>query len=98
MAIDSYRFLDFGSRQVMKAWASRQKPGVIPFTPLAKPLRECTVALVSTAGVARNEARFSSKGEKPIPGVKGRYVWKYYDDDGESPTPPSKRVPPVKHK
>ena len=39
MSIDSYRFLDFGSRQVMKAWAARQEPGVIPFTPLAKPLR-----------------------------------------------------------
>jgi len=53
VAIDSYRFLDFASRQVMKAWAARQEFGVIPFTPLAKPLRECTVALISTAGVAR---------------------------------------------
>ena len=41
MAIDCYRFLDFASRQVMKAWAARQEPGVIPFTPLRKPLREC---------------------------------------------------------
>jgi len=41
MSIDSYRFLDFGSRQVMKAWAARQEPGIIPFTPPAKPLREC---------------------------------------------------------
>ena len=40
MAIDSYRFLDFASRQVMKAWAARQEQGMIPFTPLAKPLRE----------------------------------------------------------
>jgi hypothetical protein len=38
MAIDSYRFLDFATRQIMKAWAARQEPGVIPFTPLAKPL------------------------------------------------------------
>ena len=57
MAIDSYRFLDFGTRQVMKAWAARQQRGVIPFTPLAKPLPECTVALVSTAGVARTDDR-----------------------------------------
>jgi hypothetical protein len=35
MSIDSYRFLDFASRQVMKAWAGRQERGVIPFTPLA---------------------------------------------------------------
>ncbi len=68
MAIDSYRFLDFASRQVMKAWAARQEPGVIPFTPLAKPLPECTVALVSTAGVARNDDRpFDQEGERRNP-------------------------------
>lgn len=68
MAIDSYRFLDFGTRQVMKAWAAREEPGVIPFTPLKKPLRECTVALVSTAGVARNDDRpFDQDGERCDP-------------------------------
>jgi D-proline reductase (dithiol) PrdB len=68
MAIDSYRFLDFASKQVMKAWAARQEPGVIPFTPLAKPLRECTVALVTSAGVARNDDRpFDQEGERRNP-------------------------------
>jgi D-proline reductase (dithiol) PrdB len=68
MAIDSYRFLDYASRQVMKAWAGRQEPGVIPFTPLAKPLRDCTVALVSTAGVARLDDRpFDQDGERRNP-------------------------------
>jgi D-proline reductase (dithiol) PrdB len=68
MAIDSYRFLDFASRQIMKAWAARQKPGDIPFTPLAKPLRDCTVALLSTAGVARNDDRpFDQEGERRNP-------------------------------
>ena len=66
--IDSYRFLDFAARQVMKAWAARQEPGVIPFTPLAKPLSECRVALVSTAGVARNDDRpFDQEGERHNP-------------------------------
>lgn len=66
--IDSYRFLDFASRQIMKAWAARQEPGVIPFTPLAKPLSECTVALVSTAGIARNDDRpFDQEGERRNP-------------------------------
>lgn len=55
MSIDSYRFLDFGTRQVMKAWAARHEPGIIPFTPLGKPLHDCTIALVSTAGIARND-------------------------------------------
>ena len=68
MSIDSYRFLDFASRQVMKAWAARQEPGLIPFTPLARPLRECTVALVTTAGVARNDDQpFDQDGERRNP-------------------------------
>jgi D-proline reductase (dithiol) PrdB len=69
LAIDSYRFLDFATRQVMKAWAARQaEGGVIPFTPLAKPLSECTVALLSTAGVARNDDRpFDQEGERRDP-------------------------------
>jgi D-proline reductase (dithiol) PrdB len=66
--IDSYRFLDFASRQVMKAWAARQEPGMIPFTPLTKPLSECRVALLSTAGVARNDDRpFDQEGERRNP-------------------------------
>ena len=41
---------------------------MIPFTPLAKSLRECTVALVSTAGVARNDDRpFDQDGERRDP-------------------------------
>ena len=68
MGLDSYRFLDFASRQVMKAWAARQHAGVIPFTTLAKPLSECTVALVSTAGIARNDDRpFDQEGERRNP-------------------------------
>ena len=68
MAIDSYRFLDFAARQVMKAWAARQEAGVIPFSPLARPLRECTVALISTAGIARNDDRpFDQEGERRDP-------------------------------
>ena len=68
MGIDSYRFLDFASRQVMKAWAARQRPGVIPFTPVAKPLGECTVALVSTAGVARKDDQpFDQERERRDP-------------------------------
>jgi hypothetical protein len=68
MSIDSYRFLDFASRQVMKAWAARQKPGVIPFTPRTKPLAECTVALVSTAGVARKDDQpFDQERERRDP-------------------------------
>jgi D-proline reductase (dithiol) PrdB len=68
MGIDSYRFLDFATRQVMKAWAARQKPDAIPFTPLAKPLSECTVALLSTAAVACIDDRpFDQEHERRDP-------------------------------
>ncbi len=68
MSVDSYRFLDFATRQVMKAWAARQERGVVPFTPLPKPLPECTVALVSTAGIARNDDRpFDQERERRDP-------------------------------
>jgi D-proline reductase (dithiol) PrdB len=68
LSIDSYRFLDFASRQVMKAWAARETPGVIPFTPLAKPLADCTVALISTAGIARTDDRpFDQERERRDP-------------------------------
>jgi len=45
-----------------------------------------------------DEARFSSKGEKPVRHAKGKYVWKFYDDDGEYPIPPSKQLRPLKQK
>jgi D-proline reductase (dithiol) PrdB len=68
MPIDSYRYVDFATRQIMKAWASRQEPGEIPFTRLAKPLNECTVALITSAGVARNDDRpFDQEGERRDP-------------------------------
>src|SRR6185503_16374240 len=68
MAIDSYRFVDYATRKIMQAWAARQEPGTIPFTPLAKPLRECTVALISTAGIARNDdVPFDQEGERRNP-------------------------------
>ena len=68
MTIDSYKYVDFATRQIMKAWAGRQEPGVIPFTRLSKPLRECTVALLSSAGIARNDQRpFDQEGERRNP-------------------------------
>jgi len=45
-----------------------------------------------------DEPRFSSKGEKPVPNAKGIYVWKYYDDEGEHPIPPSKQRRPSNQK
>ncbi len=50
--VDSYRFLDGITRRVMKHWASLGAPRETPWTPLAKPLLQCTVSLLSSAAVA----------------------------------------------
>lgn len=70
MAIDSYRFLDFATRQIVKAWTEREskKTREIPWTPLARPLSQSTVALVTTAGVARrDDVPFDQEGERRNP-------------------------------
>jgi len=68
--IDSYRFLDFATRQIIKAWVDREarETRAIPWTPMAKPLAECTVALIATAGVAcRDDVPFDEEGERRNP-------------------------------
>jgi D-proline reductase (dithiol) PrdB len=70
MPIDSYRFLDFATRQIIKAWVNRetQKNRPIPWAPMTKPLSQCTVALITTAGVARcDDAPFDQERERQNP-------------------------------
>lgn len=68
---DSYRFLDFITRKVMKSWAERglrSRPADVPWTPLGKPLSRARVALLSTAAVARTDDRpFDTEGERRNP-------------------------------
>ena len=46
---------------------------------------------------ASNEQRFSSKGEKPVPEAKSDHEMKFYlDDEGRTPIPPSRLIPPPK--
>src|SRR5215831_4529042 len=52
MTIDSYRFLDGMTRRMVKTWAGLGKPDDIPWTSLTKPLRDCTVAMITTGGIA----------------------------------------------
>jgi len=68
--IDSYRYLDFATRQILKAWVKReaQEKRPIPWTPMTKPLADCTIALVTTAGVARlDDLPFDQEGERRNP-------------------------------
>jgi hypothetical protein len=46
-----------------------------------------------------NEPRFSSQGEKPVPGAKSDHEMKFYlDDEGRVPLPPSRMSAPPKQK
>lgn len=68
--VDSCRYLDFITRQMVKSWAAMESPGAhaIPWTPLAKPLAECTVALISSAAVAlKTDRPFDQEGERQNP-------------------------------
>ena len=67
--MDPYRFLPFMSRKVMKAWAERERPPTrVAWTPLTKPLSQCRVALISTAGLAmRSDEPFDQQGERDNP-------------------------------
>ncbi len=55
--VDSYRFLDGVSKRVMRHWSGLRPGGSSPWTPLAKPLPQCTIALVSSAALALNSDR-----------------------------------------
>jgi D-proline reductase (dithiol) PrdB len=68
MTMDSYRFLDFISRQVMKAWVERERPRAIPWAPLRRPLAQSTIALVSSAGIAlKSDTPFDQERERRDP-------------------------------
>lgn len=68
MTVDSYRFVDRITRRVLKAWEARESYREIPWTPLRKPLAECTVAAVSTAGLAlESDEPFDQEGERQNP-------------------------------
>ena len=66
--VDSYRFLDRTTRTLVQNWIKMEKPRESPWTPLSKPLNECTVALVSSAGLAlKTDRPFDQEGEQRNP-------------------------------
>lgn len=67
--IDRNLYLDFLSRKVMKGWMKHEAPpNDIPWKPLTKPLTQCTVALVGSAGVAlKSDRPFDQEGERRNP-------------------------------
>ncbi len=66
--VDSYRFVDPLTQQVVKTRIARESPHRIPWTPLTKPLTDCTVALISSAGIAlKSDPPFDQQGERQNP-------------------------------
>jgi D-proline reductase (dithiol) PrdB len=53
--VRSHPFIDGPTRKLVRSWIEHEPPAQIPWTPLAKPLEECRVALVSSAGIARHD-------------------------------------------
>jgi D-proline reductase (dithiol) PrdB len=66
--VDSYRFIQGITKRMIKSWIKLEVPRSIPWTPLPKPLSECTVSLISTAGVAlKSDRPFDQEGERRNP-------------------------------
>ena len=66
--VDSYKYLDFITRKMVKAWVGMERPRPIPWTPLAKPLADSTVALISSGGLAlKTDRPFDQAGERQNP-------------------------------
>ena len=66
--VDSYRFLDTLSRRMVKSWIGLEQLKSVPWTSLSRPVAECTVALISTAGIAlKTDRPFDQEGEQQNP-------------------------------
>jgi D-proline reductase (dithiol) PrdB len=66
--VDSYRFISGVTRRVIETWIKMEEPRSVPWTPLAKPLSECTVALLTSGGVAmKADKPFDQEGERQNP-------------------------------
>ena len=66
--VDSYRFISGITKRMIKSWISMERPREIPWTPLARPLSDCTVSLISTAGIAlKTDRPFDQEGERRNP-------------------------------
>lgn len=67
-SINSYRFTSSSTARVIKSWIKLEEPKAIPWTPLAKPLKESTVALISSGALAlTTQPPYDQEGERQNP-------------------------------
>lgn len=66
--VESFRFISGITKRMIKNWIGMEKPRPIPWAPLTKPLSECTVTLISSAGIAlKTDTPFDQEGERQNP-------------------------------
>ena len=66
--VNSYRFTGSIIRRVLETWVKQAPSAPIPWTPLPKPLNRCTVALLSSGGIAlKSDRPFDQEGERRNP-------------------------------
>lgn len=66
--VDSFRYVPFLVKKLMRGWYPAQPVREIPWTPLGKPLARCRVALISSAGLAlATDEPFDQQGERDRP-------------------------------
>jgi D-proline reductase (dithiol) PrdB len=68
VTVNAYRFVDKITRKMVESW-NKKKPQREPlWTPLSKPLSECTVACIRTAAIAlHDDAPFDQETERRDP-------------------------------
>ena len=66
--VDLYRYLSGITKRMIKSWIKMEQPRPIPWTPLTKKLSDCTVAMISTGGIAlKTDRPFDQEGERQNP-------------------------------
>ena len=66
--VDSYCYIDGITKRIIKSWIDLEPEREIPWTPLEKPLAECTVALISSGGIAlKTDQPFDQECERQHP-------------------------------
>ena len=66
--VDSYCFMASITRRVLETWIKQETGHPIPWSVLPKPLNRCTVALLSSGGIAlKSDRPFDQEGERRNP-------------------------------